>query len=62
MDNNTIESTLSRRDKIALEILKVLLPEVKEKPLFTRPKKTYDSIVKDAIYTTDLLLKGLKED
>jgi hypothetical protein len=62
MTNNTIGHTLSRRDKIALEILKVLLPEVKEKPLFTLPIKTYDSIVKDSIYTADIFILGLNED
>ncbi len=50
---------LSRRDMFALEALKILLPEVKDKPRFGKQLRTYDSAARDAAYTADALIRAL---
>jgi len=52
---------LNKRELIAIEALKILLPEVQSNSLF-RKAVTYDSMARDAVYTADAMIKALEED
>lgn len=51
---------LNKRELIALEALKILLPEVQSKRLFGQ-QVSYDSMAKDAVYTADAMIRALDE-
>ncbi len=52
--------TLNKREQMALEALKILLPEVQNKRFFGH-QVSYDSMAKDAVYTADALIRALNE-
>jgi hypothetical protein len=52
--------TLNKREQMALEALKILLPEVQSKRFFGH-QVSYDSMAKDAVYTADALIRALNE-
>ena len=51
---------LNKRELIALEALKILLPEVQNKRFFGH-QVSYDSMAKDAVYTADAMIEALRE-
>jgi hypothetical protein len=51
---------LSKREIIAIEALKILLPEVQGNNLFGK-SVSYDSMARDAVYTADAMIKALNE-
>jgi hypothetical protein len=52
--------SLTKRELIAIEALKILLPEVQSNSLF-RKSATYDSMARDAVYTADAMINALNE-
>ena len=55
-----INQSLTKREIIAIEALKILLPEVQSKSIFTG-RITYASMARDAVYTADAMIKALEE-
>jgi hypothetical protein len=59
------KSILTKREVIAVEALKILLPEVQKKhffrSLFQKKQITYDMLVRDAVYIADVAAKHLDE-
>ena len=59
MEKDKIQAEkLTKREQIALEVLKILLPEVQVNSIFKKTQ-TYDSMARDSVYTADALIQAL---